>query len=152
MNAINELRNKYIALYDGTDGISKECLDKIEHDLQVKLSNDFSEIASFYSGGSIGGIDLHSFLFTDSTNIIGETLRIRKAVGLPNRFVVIAEHDMSIFVMDTENIPSIIWLDSVEITKLDEQDFISKPDVWGCFLDFFHYLLDEEEDERNDYL
>ena len=62
---------------------------------------------------------------------------------------MIAEHDMSIIVMDTENIPSIIWLDSVEITKLDEQDFISNPDVWKSFSDFFSYLLDEEEEKRN---
>lgn len=149
MNDINELQNKYISLYDDVDGISKEYLDKIEHELQIKLPKDFCEISSFYSGGIIGGKDIHSFLFTDPTNIIGETLRIRKAVGLPNRFVIIAENDMSIIVMEIEHTPSIIWLDSVEITKLDEQDFISKPDVWKGFSDFFCYLLDEEEEERN---
>jgi len=36
------------------------------------------------------GIDIHSFILSDPTNFIGETLRIREAVGLPNRFVVIA--------------------------------------------------------------
>ncbi|MEK4424999.1 SMI1/KNR4 family protein [Solibacillus sp. FSL K6-1523] len=144
MNDINELRNKYLSLYDEVDGISKESLDKIEHELQIKLPNDFCEISSFYSGE-----DIHSFLFTDPTNIIGETVRIRKTVGLPHRFVVLAEHDMSVIVMDTENKPSIIWIDSIEITKLDEQDFISKPDVWNDFSDFFSFLLDEEEEERN---
>jgi len=144
---MNELLNKYRALYD-IDGISKDYLDKIEYDLQIKLPNDFREVSSFYSGGDVGGKNIHSFLFSDSTNLIGETLRIREAVGLPSRFVVIAEQDESIIVMDTENKPSIIWLDSVEITKLEEQDFISEPDVWENFSDFFNHILDDEEEER----
>ncbi|GAB0171108.1 SMI1/KNR4 family protein [Lysinibacillus sp. CTST325] len=148
MNDINELRHKYISLYDDVDGISKNYLDKIEQNLQVKLPNDFREISSYYSGGDIGGENIHSYVFSDPTNLIGETLRIREAVGLPNRFVVIAELDMSIIVMDTEDKPSIIWLDSVEITKLEKQDFISKPDVWEDFSDFFNCLLDVEEEER----
>lgn len=147
MNDMNELLNKYRALYD-IDGISKDYLDKIEYDLQIKLPNDFHEVSSFYSGGDVGGKNIHSFLFSDSTNLIGETLRIREAVGLPSRFVVIAEQDESIIVMDTENKPSIIWLDSVEITKLEEQDFISEPDVWENFSDFFNHILDDEEEER----
>ncbi|GAB0170608.1 SMI1/KNR4 family protein [Lysinibacillus sp. CTST325] len=147
MNDMNELLNKYRALYD-IDGISKDYLDKIEYDLQIKLPNDFREVSSFYSGGDVGGKNIHSFLFSDSTNLIGETLRIREAVGLPSRFVVIAEQDESIIIMDTENKPSIIWLDSVEITKLEEQDFISEPDVWENFSDFFNHILDDEEEER----
>lgn len=94
------------------------------------------------------GIDIHSFILSDPTNFIGETLRIREAVGLPNRFVVIAEQAESIIVMDTENKPAIIWLDSVEVTKSEKQDFISMPDVWQDFSDFLNYLLDEEEEER----
>ncbi|KOS60601.1 MULTISPECIES: SMI1/KNR4 family protein [Lysinibacillus] len=147
MNDMNELLNKYRVLYD-IDGISNDYLDKIEYDLQIKLPNDFREVSSFYSGGDVGGKNIHSFLFSDSTNLIGETLRIREAVGLPSRFVVIAEQDESIIVMDTENKPSIIWLDSVEITKLEEQDFISEPDVWENFSDFFNHILDDEEEER----
>ncbi|MGY3188090.1 hypothetical protein [Lysinibacillus sp. TE18511] len=50
--------------------------------------------------------------------------------------------------MDTENKPAIIWLDSVEVTKSEKQDFISMPDVWQDFSDFLNYLLDEEEEER----
>ncbi|WBF54548.1 hypothetical protein HXV90_01085 [Lysinibacillus sp. JK80] len=67
---------------------------------------------------------------------------------MPIRFIVIAEEAESIIVMDTEKKPSIMWLDSVEVTKLEMQDFISKPDVWEYFSDFFNYLLDEEEEER----
>ncbi|MFJ7839581.1 SMI1/KNR4 family protein [Lysinibacillus sphaericus] len=147
MKDMNELRNKYQALYD-IDGVSKEYLDKIEHELQIKLPNDFREISGFYCGGIVGGIDIHSFLFSEPTNFISETIRIREAVGLPDRFIVIAEEAESIIVMDTEKKPSIMWLDSVEVTKLEKQNFISKPDVWEDFSDFFSYLLDEEEEER----
>ncbi|MGY3188091.1 cell wall assembly regulator SMI1 [Lysinibacillus sp. TE18511] len=52
MHDVNILRNKYRTLYD-IDGISKECLDKIEQKLQIKLPNDFREISSFYSGGDV---------------------------------------------------------------------------------------------------
>jgi len=148
MNDIDKLRNKYISLYNDVDGVSIDDLDKIEQNLQVKLPKDFREISRFYSGGDIGGKSIHSFAFSDSTNLLGETLRLREAVGLPNRIVVIAEQDMSVIVMDTENKPSIIWIDSVEVTKLHKQDFISNPDVWEGFSDFFNYLLEEEEEER----
>ena len=144
MKEINKLRNKYILLFGAIDGVSAGDLIRIEKELQISLPNDFKEIASFCDGR----IGLHSFLFDDPTNIIEETLRIRKAVGIPNRFIVLSEHDMSVFLMDTENKPSILWIDSIEITKLEKQDFISKPDIWDDFSDFFEYLLDEEE-ERN---
>lgn len=147
MKDINELQNKYQALYD-FDGVTKESLDKIENELQIKLPNNFREISGFYSGGIVGGIDIHSFQFSEPTNFIRETIRIREAAGLPNRFVVIAEQTESIIVMDTEKTPSIIWLDSVEINKLEQQDFISKPDVWEDFSDFFHQILEDEEEER----
>lgn len=62
MHDVNILRNKYRTLYD-IDGISKEYLDKIEQKLQIKLPNDFREISSFYSGGDVGGIDIHSFYY-----------------------------------------------------------------------------------------
>ncbi|BDU23785.1 SMI1/KNR4 family protein [Flavobacterium sp. GSB-24] len=145
MKDINKLRDRYILLFGEIDGVSTEDLNKIESELQISLPIDFKEIASFCDGS----IWLHSFLFDDSTNLIGETLRIRKAVAIPNRFIVLAEHDMSVFLMDTENKPPILWIDSIEITKLEKQDFISKPYIWDDFSDFFEYLLDEEEEERN---
>lgn len=145
MKDINKLKDRYILLFNEIDGVSTEDLNKIESELQINLPNDFKEIASFCNGG----IDLHSFSTDNPINLIGETLRIRKSVGIPHRFVILAEHDMSIFVMDTQNKPSILWIDSIEITKLEKQDFISRPDTWNDFSDFFEYLLDEEEEERN---
>ncbi|WP_141248115.1 SMI1/KNR4 family protein [Flavobacterium sp. ACN2] len=117
----------------------------MREELHVKLPSDFCEISNFFNGS----IWMHSFLFDDPTNLIEETLRIRKAVGIPDRFIVLAEHDMSVFVMDTENKPSIIWLDSIEISLLDTLEAISEPDIWNDFSDFFEYLLDDEEEERN---
>ena len=145
---MNKIKEKYMSLYE-IDGVSSEYLAIIERDLQVKLPEDFREIAGYYSGGCMGYADVHSFRHSDPTNIIGETLRIRNAVGLPCKFVVISEQSESIIVMDTENNPSIIWLDSVEISKLGERNFISKPDTWNSFSDFFEQLLADEEDERS---
>jgi hypothetical protein len=144
MKDINKLRDRYILLFGEIDGVSTEDLNKIESELQISLPTDFKEITSFCDGR----IGLHSFLFDDPTNIIEETLRIRKAVSIPNNFVILAEDSISVFVMDTENKPSVIWLDSIEISQLHNPSSISKPDIWNDFSDFFEYLLDEEE-ERN---
>jgi hypothetical protein len=145
---MNELKNKYLSLYD-SDGISKEQLDWIEHELQIRLPNDFREITGYYGGGSIGYKDIHAFSVSCPDNLVSETLKIRSAVKMPNRFIVIGEQSESIIIMDTENKPSILHIDSVEISKLEKQDFISEPDVWMNFSDFFAELLDEEIEERS---
>lgn len=145
MKDINKLRDRYILLFGEIDGVSTEDLNKIESELQLSLPTDFKEIASFCDGR----IGLHSFLFSDPTNIIEETLRIRKAVGIPNNFVILAEDSISVFVMDTQKKPSVIWLDSIEISQLDNPSSLSNPDIWNDFSDFFEYLLNKEEEERN---
>jgi len=144
---MNKIRDKYTSLYD-IDGVSKECLDELERELGIKLPDDFREIAS-YGCGALGGWGTHSFSSSDPTNLLGETLRIRSAVGLPNRFIVLGEPSESIIVMDTENKPSILWIDSVEIDGLEKRDFVNEPDIWENFSDFFSELLEDEEEERN---
>ena len=58
-----------------------------------------------------------------------------------------AEPSESIIVMDTQNTPSIIWCDSVEIDKLDNKLFITKPDEWNSYSEYFGQLIEDEEDE-----
>ncbi|MTI95553.1 MAG: SMI1/KNR4 family protein [Firmicutes bacterium] len=143
-----ELKSRYLNYYPH-DGVSEKDIKEIEAILGVKLPNDFSAIALFYSGGFIGGISVLSFSRRDSSqNIIDETIRLRDTIKLPERFIVLAEPPESLIVLDTENQPSIIWCDAVEVSRLKDMRFISKPDVWNSFSDFFAKLLKDEGEQE----
>lgn len=147
MERIEELKERYLNLQQN-DGINNAVLSEIEKSLNVKLPSDFCEIASFYSGGYLGGISNYSFSNNDgSTNIIEETIRLRDNINLPLRYVVLAKPPESIIVMDTENVPSIIWCDAVEVTKLNDKSFISKPNEWNRYTEYFAQLIEDEEDD-----
>ncbi|WP_291581508.1 SMI1/KNR4 family protein [Clostridium sp. UBA6640] len=147
MKEVDELKEHFLQLQE-QDGIDNLELDEIEKKLDVKLPEDFREIAMFYSGGYLGGISNYSFSDKDgSSNVIEETNRLRKNINLPLRFIVLAEPPESIIVMDTENTPAIIWCDSIEVSKLEDKSFISKPDEWKSYLEYFNQLIEDEEDE-----
>ncbi|MHC1686065.1 MAG: SMI1/KNR4 family protein [Clostridiaceae bacterium] len=147
MEKIKELKERYLNLLP-SNGVDNEVLFEIEKVLDIKLPKDFWEIASFYSGGYLGGISNHSFISNNgSTNIIEETVRLRNSVNLPLRYVVLAEPLESIIVMDTKKTPSIIWCDAVEVLKLDDKSFISKPDQWINYTEYFQQLIEDEEED-----
>ncbi|APC40582.1 SMI1/KNR4 family protein [Clostridium estertheticum] len=147
MGKIKELKERYLNLQP-SDGVDNEVLANIQKTLNVKLPEDFYEIASFYSGGYLGGISNYSFSSNDDeTNIINETIRLRNTVNLPLRYIVLSEPPESIIVMDTENIPSIMWCDAIEVTKLNDKSFISKPDEWDNYSDYFAQLIEDEEED-----
>jgi hypothetical protein len=145
---IKELKERYLNLQP-SDGVNDAILSEIESTLNVKLPSDFCEIAAFYSGGYLGGISNYSFSNNDgSTNIIEETIKLRNSINLPLRYIVLAEPPESIIVMDTENIPSIIWCDAVEVTKLNDKSFITKPNEWNSYTEYFAQLIEDEEDDN----
>ena len=147
MGTINELKTRYETLFS-LDGIGKEAINGIQSALGVCLPADFYEIASFFSGGLLGGISNHSFTISNgSTNIIDETIRLRNSINLPFRFVILAEPAESLIVMDTQNTPAVIWFDAVEVSKLDDKTFLSKPNEWNTYTEFFAHLLEDEEGE-----
>ncbi|WBW96119.1 SMI1/KNR4 family protein [Oceanirhabdus sp. W0125-5] len=147
MENIEGLKERYLNLYP-SDGVDEDVLSRIENILKIRLPRDFCKIASFYSGGYLGGISNYSFSDTDgSTNIIEETIRLRKTINLPVRFIVLAEPAESLIVMDTEHTPSIIWCDAVEASKLGTKSFISIPDEWSSYMEYFSQLLEDEEEE-----
>lgn len=149
MERIKELKERYLNLQP-SDGVNDAILSEIESTLNVKLPSDFCEIASFYSGGYLGGISNYSFSNNNdgSTNIIEETIKLRNCINLPLRYIVLAEPPESIIVMDTENIPSIIWCDAVEVTKLNDKSFITKPNEWNSYTEYFAQLIEDEEDDN----
>lgn len=145
MEKLKKIKDQYLQLRE-TDGISELDLNGIEKELDIKLPLDFKQIAMFYSGGDLGGIENYSFSNTEdgSFNIVEETKYLRLKIQLPLRFIVLAEPPESIIVMDTENTPNIIWCDAVEVSKLEGKSFISKPDEWNSYSEYFIHLLEDE--------
>ncbi|WP_199884117.1 SMI1/KNR4 family protein [Anaerosinus massiliensis] len=149
MGKIKELKERYLNLQP-SDGVNDAILSEIESILNVKLPNDFCEIATFYSGGYLGEISNYSFSnnHDGSTNIIEETIKLRNSINLPLRYIVLAEPPESVIVMDTENIPPIIWCDAVEVRKLNDKSFITKPNEWNSYTEYFAQLIEDEEDDN----
>jgi len=146
MTDIVGLKGKYIELY-GVEGCSTEELAKIEDALNVQLPHDFKKISEFYSGGFFGGISHHEIAIrSEAANIVQETLTIRQAAGLNNKFIVLAEPSGSIIVLDVRG-KSVIWCDAVEVDCLNTMEFITKPDIWESYASFFLYLLNQEDQE-----
>lgn len=146
MENLEELKERYLNLQP-SDGVDNVVLLEIERELNVNLPKDFCAIASFYSGGYLGGISNYSFSSNyGSTNIIQETIRLRNVISLPLRYVVLAEPSESLIVMDTQNVPSIIWCDAVEVRKLNDKSFISKADEWNNYAEYFAQLIEDEEE------
>lgn len=148
MANIQDLKDRYINLYP-SDGIDKSVIKRIEDILKIRLPEDLCQIAEFYSGGLLGGISSFSFAYEGiSPNIVDETLRLRNAIKLPSRFIVLAEPPESLIVMDTENMPSIIWCDAMDAEKIGNMLFAIESQTWGTYIEFFTKLLEDEEEEQ----
>ncbi len=149
MANIQKLKERYTSIY-GSEPVSTETLKTIEDKLGVELPADFKEIASFYSGGLLGGISHHAIAAEGAaTNIVEETLRIRKAIGLADRFVVLAQPSESLIVLCVDKgdgSSEVIWCDAVEAKNLNSYNFMNAPDIWDSYMEFFSHLLDEDEE------
>lgn len=152
MASISKLRERYIALF-GEEGAG-DAIRRIEDRLGVGLPSDFKDVAKFYSGGLLGGISHNAIACEgNATTIVGETERLRQATRVPERFVVLAEPPESLIVLDTQppaGKPAVIWLDAIDVTRLETASFLSPPDSWQSYADFFSTLLDDEEEERKE--
>lgn len=140
---IDELRNRYIALF-GLEPAEGSKVGLTESGLDVRLPEDFKRVSEFYSGGTLGGISHYSL-----GTILRETTRLRNAVGLPHSFVMLAEPPASLIVMNTaSSSPAVIWCDAVDVSRLSTLQNMHDPQTWNSYLEFFEFLLDTEEEER----
>lgn len=149
MRSIIEIKKMYEKFFTA-DGISKNEITKKEEELGITLPNDFKEITSFFSGGSIGPIEIYDFCYENELNIWKETERIRKAVDLELECIVLAEPPESIIIMHTEKKPAIIWCDASDIYNIKTGKFDVEPEIWENFSDFFYDILMEEVELRDE--
>lgn len=142
-------RDRYIALY-GDEPVAAGRLAAIERALGLTLPDSLQQVASYYRGGCLGGISHHSIeTARTATNVTNETLRLRSAINLPHRYVVLAEPPESLIVLDCQS-GAVIWCGAQDVYRLDDlKTTLSPMDVWPDYLDFFAFLLDEEQAARD---
>jgi len=153
MTSLDKMRERYIRLQP-SETTSLQELDRIEKILGIKLPKDFRSIASFYTGGFLGGIS-HNAISCEGPgyNVVEETLRLRASVNLPNRYLVLAEPPESLIVLDTSkktsaDSPTVLWCDATDVSRLDDPSLLTNPDTWISYSAFFSYMLSEEEEEN----
>ena len=147
---IQNLKQRYRTLFPACEGAGKVVIGEVERRLSVRLPEDFRQIVEFWSGGGVGYVGLLDWDRANPVNLIDRTVELRSLIGLPDRFVVLAEPAEGLIVLDTvpETAPGVLWIDAVEAENLESGFFEREPDTWLTFADFFAELLDEEEEER----
>lgn len=143
---IRVLKERYERLYPD-EGTSKRKLRKAEKHLEVSLPQNFREIASFFGGGPLGGIDHFRFDIDEmyKPDIGNDTVRFRKYRSLPDNFIVLTEDGDRLILLGTETIPSVFWIEKDDIRKLKKQQPIEVEESWETYADFFEEQLLKEE-------
>lgn len=149
-NALKKLHQRYVA-YFGDEPTRPEAIAELESSLGVILPDDMKAVAKFYSGGIVGGISHHSLDGNSpATNLLQETLRLRSAINLTHRFLVLAEPSESLIVLDVDS-GVVTWCDDYDVLRLDgSSQMLGKPNTWPSYADFFEFLLDEELADRGE--
>lgn len=142
---ISSLKRRYTNAY-GCEACPVGTINSIERELGVKLPEDFIEIATFYSGGLLGGMSHHEIANIGvASTVVQETLRLRTAIGLNASFVVLAEPAGSLVVLSVLGEPAVIWCDATDAININSMSFENEADYWDCYARFFSYLLDREQ-------
>jgi len=149
MSTVDNLRNRYTQLCEN-DPARDGAVNDIESALDIELPQNVWAISRFFGGDLLGGKSHYRFdVSGPPTNVTEETLRLRKAIGLPKQYVVLAEPPESLILLDTEG-GGVFWLDSHDVYNLARaKPLTGSPTRWQDYLDFFSYLLDEEVEDRN---
>jgi hypothetical protein len=144
-----ELRNTYIELYP-EEPTSTNTLNNIERILSISLPSDFKAVASFYSGGYLGGIS-HFEISSESQadNITQKTMEWRNSINLPDKYIAIAEPASSLIVLDT-SYSEVLWISSVDASRLfTKEPFSDSFDSFESYGSFFAFLIDRETEENS---
>ncbi|UOO91133.1 SMI1/KNR4 family protein [Vitreoscilla massiliensis] len=125
-------------------------LAEIERVLGVTLPEDYKQISRFSSYAAVGGIWHYGIELSDDPHtMVNQTLLLRKLIHLPHEYLVLAEPDESLLVLNTQQKPRVRCLDAVQAPDLavlgaDEYD------AWDEYADYFLWLLQQEEEWRDD--
>ena len=133
------------------DPTPQEDFEVIEHELGVRLPTDLRRLGTVYAGGAVGGIPHYDFtLEHPEESVTQHTLRLRAAINLPDRYVVLSEPPASLVVLDTRadaaGASRVIWLSQVDAQRLSTGEaFLAKSVIYPSYADFFAEMLAGEE-------
>lgn len=147
-DALTTFRQRHTAFF-GERSLAEGSIADLELSLGVVLPDDVKAISQFFRGHLLGGVSHYSFdpRFA-SWNIAEETIRLRTAVNLPDWFVVLAEPDESLIVLDVDT-RAVAWCSAFDVSRLDgSSKMLGATDIWPSYAAFFEYLLDMEDEER----
>ncbi len=145
---MNELLERYAKL----ETKMKLSCEKVSSELEIPFSKEFKKIADECRFDYLGRFEWFSFNNDGSHSVIGDTLRLRQEVNLPKDTLILAEDDASLLFMkclgDREEI---YWISTQDgYNYCDGQPLLNNPIIFSNFIDFFTYLLNEEEEMRQE--
>jgi hypothetical protein len=154
---IGEVIKRYSNLYKGR-ALSEKSINLIEKKLKIILPNDFKEISKVFDAYEIlGGHALYSFNpSVKNYNIVDKTIYYRNSnLYLPTKYIALEETEVNFTVLETHqdaNMNTRVICCSIEdiYNLANGKPLLYNPLVFPTFLDFFEYLLDQEEEERRE--
>lgn len=126
--------------------ISYKMRTNVQTKLNILFPYDFKRLCSFYGYNFFRVFPFYNF--ENEEGVIGETLRLRRECKLPDNYLVLAQDDHRVVLMKI-NSPY-----SSEVILCSYYDFNNicagkpmeeNPTIFPCFVDFYEFLLDEEE-------
>ncbi|ARN84932.1 SMI1/KNR4 family protein [Candidatus Nucleicultrix amoebiphila] len=151
---IEHLIKRYRNLFE-KKGLDSKKLHLIEDKLELVLPDDFKQISKVFDGyEEIAGQSFFSFdPDVKGWNVVEKTLFYRKSsCFLPRNFLALREESESFVVMETKDDPklntSIIECSLSDANNLIDMKFYDNPTIFPSFTDFFEYLIEQEEKDR----
>jgi hypothetical protein len=148
MSTIAALKERYVSL-DGPCSPGDDVAE-METAVGLVLPDDIRAISRFYRGGMLGGISHFTWATQDSYGVVEKTLAARKTLNLPTSFLFLAEPAESAIVWRKDQSPAVVWCHAHDFERV-VRGIPATSDVteFQTYLDFFRYLLDTEEEERD---
>ena len=150
MNLIQRSINRFKILYPLLKLPNTNINQNIESNLGIELPIDFKELSKFYDGNNAFNLDGALNFDRDKTpsNVIDITLEWRCFdPKLPNKYLVLATYDESFIILDTL-LSIVLWLNYYDYESLCQNTKFTPYKTFGSFLNYFQFLLDEEEKMR----
>lgn len=150
-NSIRELTQRVMAIKPRPPLTQNE-IDFVADGLGVDFSKEFADICLLYDYEYMLHFNFRSFYCDGHSGVLTETQAARTALGLPNRYVVLAiQDDVSVVLMETQDSPEkpspVIWCDMFPdfFNICEGKPMEQNPTIWPSFADFFEYLVEQEE-------
>ena len=142
-----ELSEEYARLLNPR-GVSDEVLSQTERDLGLRLPDGVRRVAGFFAGDLLGGVSHKAWDPADPDSAVSATVRLRAAIALPERFVVLAEQPESFIVLDTHS-GRVVWAHDYDAMNLATGHELSvDTDLFSDYESFIEFLIDQEADEQ----